>query len=685
MVNPVMASSGPALPGAVALTPLRLALASTVVAGVQAGWALQLSLLTPYVQELGVPHAWTSYIWLCGPITGLLVQPYIGVWSDACHHKWGRRRPFIVAGVFIVAMAVFLISGASDIGAALGDPVTARFRPWSAVVFILGFWLLDVANNTIQGPCRALVADLSGDRAELGNAFFSLWMGVGSVLGYAVGATSNWHRWMPFLLTPSCQAACADLKAAFYLALLLLAVTTVITFVTAKEARLARDGTLIEPVEDGDGSITGDVVDSISGDAAGADGTDALAGTGHGGQGTTGGGQSAGSQHEHRAEQGAYLRHQGSGSAGGHGGSPRTPGHHGTDGYMPLHAGQGPGHDSGDDHGHDSCHAQDYPAVVVVAHDSDTHAHPVPLSTPARRRAGWGVGDTGGVDADPHDWHARYTGGLTSPGHHHRLRRHRSWDHDGADGEGLRRALFSGDLGGEHPPHHVASDAPLWRAESLDAPWSSLRRQRAEGRADAMSGGNEAAVAEPPRAPAPGEEERPEDVGVFASLLALSPEMKRLLVVLMLTWVRACVLVRFKVWWKSVPSRHVAWWQGSWSLACVCGRSLVSLGVAEDVSCECRTVETLMLSWFRLCLPVYCERSMLVGIAGAGVWLAAKPQQAVVSGQTLPLMLIVAPPFCPDTGHHPRPLSTHLPLILATTPHPLSTHLPLILATTRAH
>eukprot|EP00899_Mesostigma_viride_P001816 jgi/Mesvir1/11635/Mv00037-RA.1 len=469
------------------------------------------------------------------------------------------------------------------------------------------------------------------------------------------------------------------------LAQLLLAVTTVITFVTAKEARLARDGTLIEPVEDGDGSITGDVVDSISGDAAGADGTDALAGTGHGGQGTTGGGQSAGSQHEHRAEQGAYLRHQGSGSAGGHGGSPRTPGHHGTDGYMPLHAGQGPGHDSGDDHGHDSCHAQDYPAVVVVAHDSDTHAHPVPLSTPARRRAGWGVGDTGGVDADPHDWHARYTGGLTSPGHHHRLRRHRSWDHDGADGEGLRRALFSGDLGGEHPPHHVASDAPLWRAESLDAPWSSLRRQRAEGRADAMSGGNEAAVAEPPRAPAPGEEERPEDVGVFASLLALSPEMKRLLVVLMLTWVRACVLVRFKVWWKSVPSRHVAWWQGSWSLACVCGRSLVSLGVAEDVSCECRTVETLMLSWFRLCLPVYCERSMLVGIAGAGVWLAAKPQQAVVSGQTLPLMLIVAPPFCPDTGHHPRPLSTHLPLILATTPHPLSTHLPLILATTRAH
>ncbi|GLT44415.1 hypothetical protein SLA2020_183170 [Shorea laevis] len=33
---------------------------AAIAAGVQFGWALQLSLLTTYVQTIGVPHAWAS-------------------------------------------------------------------------------------------------------------------------------------------------------------------------------------------------------------------------------------------------------------------------------------------------------------------------------------------------------------------------------------------------------------------------------------------------------------------------------------------------------------------------------------------------------------------------------------------------------------------------------------------------
>lgn len=58
------------------------------------------------IQELGIPHAWASFIWLCGPISGLVVQPCIGIWSDNCTHKWGRRRPFILWGAVLVAVAV---------------------------------------------------------------------------------------------------------------------------------------------------------------------------------------------------------------------------------------------------------------------------------------------------------------------------------------------------------------------------------------------------------------------------------------------------------------------------------------------------------------------------------------------------------------------------------------------------
>ena len=141
--------------------PLRaLARVSLVATGVQFGWALQLSLLTPYVQELGIPHAWASYIWLCGPISGMLMQPLIGHFSDQCESKWGRRRPFIVTGAGFVILAVLVIAFSADIGYALGDSLISR--PRAIIIFVVGFWILDLANNTLQGPCRALLADFTG-------------------------------------------------------------------------------------------------------------------------------------------------------------------------------------------------------------------------------------------------------------------------------------------------------------------------------------------------------------------------------------------------------------------------------------------------------------------------------------------------------------------------------------------
>ncbi|TKY46142.1 Sucrose transport protein SUC5 [Spatholobus suberectus] len=110
-------------------SPLRKLFAvASIAAGIQFGWALQLSLLTPYVQLLGVPHACSSFIWLCGPISGLVVQPIVGYYSDRCTSRFGRRRPFIVAGALAVTVAVFLIGFAADIGHAAGDDIAKKTR-----------------------------------------------------------------------------------------------------------------------------------------------------------------------------------------------------------------------------------------------------------------------------------------------------------------------------------------------------------------------------------------------------------------------------------------------------------------------------------------------------------------------------------------------------------------------------
>lgn len=140
--------------------PLRQLLrVASVASGIQFGWALQLSLLTPYVQQLGIPHQWASIIWLCGPVSGLFVQPLVGIMSDRCTSRFGRRRPFILAGTASIIVAVIIIGYAADIGWLLGD--NESFRPAAITVFVIGFWILDVANNVTQGPCRALLADLT--------------------------------------------------------------------------------------------------------------------------------------------------------------------------------------------------------------------------------------------------------------------------------------------------------------------------------------------------------------------------------------------------------------------------------------------------------------------------------------------------------------------------------------------
>ncbi|KAI3460096.1 hypothetical protein Pfo_016759 [Paulownia fortunei] len=214
-------------------TLLRVA---SVAGGIQFGWALQLSLLTPYVQELGIPHAWASIIWLCGPLSGLLVQPLVGHFSDRCTSRFGRRRPFILAGAVSIIVAVVIIGHSADIGWLFGDRGEKKMR--AVVAFVIGFWLLDVANNMTQGPCRALLADLTGKdhrRTRVANAYFSLFMAVGNVLGFATGSYSYWFKILPFTLTSACNVNCANLKSAFIIDIIFILITTYISLSAAHE------------------------------------------------------------------------------------------------------------------------------------------------------------------------------------------------------------------------------------------------------------------------------------------------------------------------------------------------------------------------------------------------------------------------------------------------------------------
>ncbi|KAK8971540.1 Sucrose transport protein SUT1 [Platanthera guangdongensis] len=261
---------------------VRLIICSMVSGGVQYGWALQLTLLTPYVETLGLPHALASIAWLCGPVTGLdqrLVCGAIDLGQD-----------LVEEGHLFLQLLV--IGFSSDIGVALGDTqescstyVGPRWK--AAVIYVVGFWALDFANNTVQGPTRAMMADLSGKHGcSAANIIYAFWMAIGNILGFSSGAGVTWYKfhdyshsllsppsvlpnypncliylggkivisakipirllkikehdsWLPSLMTNSCCEDCANLKGAFLVAVMFLVICLTVSLIAAKEVMLS--------------------------------------------------------------------------------------------------------------------------------------------------------------------------------------------------------------------------------------------------------------------------------------------------------------------------------------------------------------------------------------------------------------------------------------------------------------
>lgn len=75
-------------------------------------------------------------------------------------------------------------------------------------------------------------------RTRVANAYFSLFMAVGNILGYATGSFSGWFKILPFTLTSACNVECANLKSAFILDVIFIAVTTYISTSAAQEVPL---------------------------------------------------------------------------------------------------------------------------------------------------------------------------------------------------------------------------------------------------------------------------------------------------------------------------------------------------------------------------------------------------------------------------------------------------------------
>ena len=124
-----------------------------------------------------------GFVWLAGPLAGILGQVIVGAISDNVWMWNGRRRPFILIGGTIAALMILalpfidVINDTLGIGSIIGVAITVALT-------------LDLAINVSFNPARSIIADVTpeGDARTKGYTWMQTISGFFGVLAYLMGA-----------------------------------------------------------------------------------------------------------------------------------------------------------------------------------------------------------------------------------------------------------------------------------------------------------------------------------------------------------------------------------------------------------------------------------------------------------------------------------------------------------------
>ncbi|KAF4547973.1 General alpha-glucoside permease-like protein 1 [Elsinoe fawcettii] len=170
-----------------------LILLTIAIGGLQICWSVELAYGSPYLLGLGISKSLLAFVWIAGPLSGTLVQPYVGVKSDRSRLKWGKRRPFMVGGAIATIVSLFCLAWAKEIISTImgifgADPEGQAVRTVSIVFAVAIIYVLDFAINVIQAAVRAFIVDNApAHQQNDANAWASRISGVGNILGYMSG------------------------------------------------------------------------------------------------------------------------------------------------------------------------------------------------------------------------------------------------------------------------------------------------------------------------------------------------------------------------------------------------------------------------------------------------------------------------------------------------------------------
>ncbi|KAE8321730.1 MFS/sugar transport protein-domain-containing protein [Aspergillus sergii] len=167
---------------------MRMALLTFSLLGLQFTWGIEMTYCTPYLLQLGLTKSRTSLVWIAGPLSGLIIQPLIGVIADRSRSKWGRRRPFMIIGSLIVAMCLLVLGWTTEIVGLFVKDAEKANRVTIALA-VLSIYAVDFAINIVQACCRSLIVDtLPIPSQQAGSAWATRMSAIGQLISYVIGS-----------------------------------------------------------------------------------------------------------------------------------------------------------------------------------------------------------------------------------------------------------------------------------------------------------------------------------------------------------------------------------------------------------------------------------------------------------------------------------------------------------------
>lgn len=192
--------------------------------GIQFGFALQNGNASRILGTFGAEVEHLSLFWLAAPLTGMIVQPIIGHYSDHTWTSLGRRRPYFLSGALLASIALMFMPNA--------DILVSILPPLYVGAGIL--MIMDASFNVAMEPFRALVADLlPSDQRTLGFSVQTILIGLGAVIG----------SWLPYIFaeffgvakTADAGEVPFNVILSFYIGAIVFLITILWTVITTKE------------------------------------------------------------------------------------------------------------------------------------------------------------------------------------------------------------------------------------------------------------------------------------------------------------------------------------------------------------------------------------------------------------------------------------------------------------------